>query len=108
MKDIELKQIGKNMWEVIESFTYKDTTVPKGFETDGASSPWWVKWKFPSIGEKYTTPSVFHDWWFNEKIGFRKANRRYYRAMRVWGVDKETAKLFYKAVSLFGWAHYYF
>ncbi|WP_372713223.1 DUF1353 domain-containing protein [Ilyobacter sp.] len=108
MEEIKLKKIGKNLWEVTEDFTHKDTTVTKTFKTDGASSPWWAKWLFPSVGEKYTTPSVLHDWWFKEKIGFRKANRRFYRAMRIWGVDKKTAKLFYRAVTLLGWTHYYF
>jgi hypothetical protein len=108
MEEIKLKKIGKNLWEVTEDFSYKGTTVTKGFQTDGASTPWLIKWRFPSVGEKYTTPSVLHDWWFDKKIGFSKANKRFYRVLRRWGVDKDTARLFYKAVSSFGWVHYYF
>ena len=68
MKEIKLIQIRRNLWEVEEEYIYKDTFIEKGFKTDGASTPKWIKWAYPSVGRKYTTPSVLHDKWYFLRI----------------------------------------
>tara|TARA_R110000744_G_scaffold132061_1_gene240268 strand:+ start:41 stop:415 length:375 start_codon:yes stop_codon:yes gene_type:complete len=43
-----------------------DTSVviPKGFMTDGSSTPWWLKWMFPPIGRQILA-SIVHDYLYN-------------------------------------------
>jgi hypothetical protein len=107
VKDVLLNKISKNLWEVAEDYYYMETFLEKSFKTDGASTPKWIKCAYPSVGRKYTTPSVLHDKWYFLRIPRKIADLRFYKACRKFGVSKETSRIFYIAVRKFGWFSYW-
>jgi hypothetical protein len=61
---------------LIEDFSYYTNdgeifTVPAGYTTDFATSPWWAWSIFPRIGT-YTKAAVFHDWCYDNAIKTKK------------------------------------
>ena len=45
----------------LEDWTWMGVTIPKGFPTDGTSSPWW-SWSFVPRRGKYIYASYLHDY----------------------------------------------
>ena len=78
--------------------------VPRGFETNYASIPRWL-WSVighPSSG-KWDKAAVLHDYLYAIKILPKfTADAVFYDAMRIRGVKKWRAALFWLAVFLFG------
>lgn len=62
------KRAGRRIYRVIEPFTYEvgflgsglKIEIPKGFETDLVSAPWWVRWALPLDHMK--RPAILHDY----------------------------------------------
>lgn len=82
--------------------------IPKGFKSDGASVPSFL-WPIISakIDGKTITQSIAHDYLFQEKLGFFKANWWYFKAL------KNSLSLFKRILILigltfFGWINYCF
>lgn len=81
--------------------------VPAGFQSDGASIPKGLTWLFPKIGGRYTKAAILHDWMYINKIGSKaEADKVFYEACRVLGLNKYVAKLFYVGVKLIGKGNY--
>ena len=101
-------------WKLLKKFTYhvghkrsKDKiTVPAGFVTNFASSPFFV-WSFiPSWG-KYGKAAIIHDYIYQTKSRTRKeADYIFKEAMLVLSVAKWRVFLMYWGVRLFGWLSY--
>ena len=77
-------------------------TVPAGFVTDFASSPFFV-WSFIPPWGRYSKAAVVHDYIYQTKCRTRKeADDIFYEAMLVLGVPEWKAKLMYSGVRIFG------
>jgi hypothetical protein len=80
--------------------------VPPGFETDLASIPRMAR-DVPGFDPMGLSrrPSVLHDWLYAEGFESRmEADRLFYAALRAEGVPEPTARIYYRAVRLFGGA----
>jgi len=91
-------------WEVIESITYKGISIPRGFLTDGASVPKYLRNFFPHGGRKFA-PAVVHDYLYrtkDHKFSREESDLIFLDAMEYNGVGKTEAKLLYLAVNYFG------
>jgi len=92
-------------WKVLEGIIYKGAYVPKGFITDGASIPKYLRNFFPHGGRKFA-PAVVHDVLYrtiDHKFSREEADDLFLDAMLYNGVNKITAMIIYKAVRYFGW-----
>ena len=78
-------------------------TVPVGFVTDFASSPFFV-WSFIPPWGRYGKASVLHDYCYSINLHNRKwADSVFREAMIVGGTPIWKAKLMYWGVRTFGW-----
>lgn len=78
-------------------------TVPAGFVTNYASTPWFVWWICPPDGD-YTPAAVVHDWLYDTGIVTRaEADRIFLELMRGLGVPRFQRRAMYRALRLFGW-----
>jgi hypothetical protein len=77
--------------------------IPKGFETDFASVPWFFTRLFPKFHKTTNRPSVLHDYLYVSRITTRKqADDLFLKAMLSDGVKKWRAYSMYWAVRLGG------
>jgi hypothetical protein len=112
---LRLKKIQDNIWLVDAPLRYttnnRESTiiVPKGFETDGASSPFGVL--ITPLGGKYSRATVMHDYlyvMFNENTPHPdfttrwKIDEIFLEAMAVEGVNYWVRYGMWLAVRLFG------
>jgi len=91
-------------WEVLESFTYKGIQVPRGFTTDGASVPKYLRNIFPHGGRKFA-PAVLHDLLYrsvDHNFSREEADKLFLDAMVFNGVGNIEAKVLYLGVKYFG------
>lgn len=81
-------------------------TIPKGFETDGATIPRPFRWILPPLGT-YLRAVVVHDYLYTQGL-FSKAlaDRTLRRILIEDGVSKPIASIMYLAVKLFGKGNY--
>ena len=82
-------------------------TIPEGFDSDGASIPKWFKPAFEREEYKYLIPAILHDYMYANQMGFLRANWYFYKAMRIYKVDRLVRASFFIAVSLFGYYAYF-
>ncbi len=76
--------------------------VPKGFETNFASTPWFLWAIFPPRG-RWSKAAVLHDWLYAQKrISRFKADCIFRDAMRELNVPLWRRMTMYYAVRLFG------
>ncbi len=79
-------------------------SIPKGYETDGASIP---KFAWSLIGGplgKYAPAAVLHDLLYYTQTRTRKeSDRIFLEAMKVLGVNRFKRWLMHKCVRVFGW-----
>ena len=79
-----------------------EITVPKGFETNLASTPRFLWAILPPFG-RYTQASVIHDYLYYSHEFIRSVSDRiFYELMLRYGTYKWKAKLMFWAVRLFG------
>lgn len=97
-------------WIVRAAFIWDDgkqrVRVPPGFETDLASIPRMAQGVpgFATTGLS-RRPSVLHDWLYAFGDAPRmEADRLFYESLRAEGVPEPTARIYYRAVRLFGGA----
>lgn len=111
-----VEKVGKRLWKTYRGFRYyigeegsgDFIDVPNGYVTDFASIPR-VFWRFLPPDGEYTQAAVLHDYLCDtrpEGVPSKKAHHIFHEAMLVLGVNRFTASLMYRAVSLFGpkWA----
>lgn len=76
--------------------------VPKGFETDFASVPWWLQPMFTPAGP-WCEAAVVHDWLYGQKACSRfLADAIFREAMFRLGIPMWRRVIAYYAVRLFG------
>lgn len=104
---------GRAVWRVFEHIVVQFTIVPPpvidmpryfiipaGFETDGASIPWWARWKFDPWG-RVGLSAVLHDYLLSlPTVSKWDADLAFLAALRSQGVPAFMATLFYFAVRL--------
>ena len=102
-------------WKLTRSFSYdagfkgswQTITVPAGFITDFASSPF-VVWSFIPKWGKYGKAAIIHDYLYQKHRFNRRYTRKYadgifLEAMVVLDVARWRRKLMYWGVRAFGW-----
>lgn len=75
-------------------------TIPSGFETDGASIPFWARWKFDPWG-RVGLSAVLHDYLLTlPDVAKWDADLAFLHALRSQGLPALMSTLFYFAVRL--------
>jgi len=106
-----VKSIPNGYWVVEASLLYVDShygliTVEKGFETDLASIPKFIRSIVDPSAPYIKEPAVVHDWIYRgytaKTFNRKDADRLFYRGMRSNGISWIKAKIMYWAVRLFG------
>lgn len=85
--------------------SYGCVTVPRGFETDGASIPR-VFWNVLAPYGEYFHAAVIHDFLYsgyNSEFNRLEADTIFNEAMKACGVPWPRRMLIYRAVRSFGW-----
>ena len=89
-------------WEVVTGFGYADVSIPPGFDTDGCSVPWGLRWRFKHGGAKFA-PAVMHDYLYRTGIVSKdRADRIFLELMLANGVSKHAAYVMYNSVKYCG------
>ena len=105
------KITGTKKWKVAKEFYYQvdgeyEYSVPKGFETDLASTPRVMWAMFPKSGI-YTEAAVIHDYLYSVGVTKRKVCDQIFKeALRYCGVGPIRTSLMYRAVRLGGSSSY--
>ena len=74
--------------------------IPAGFETDGASIPWWARWKFDPWN-RVGLSALLHDYLLTiPTVAKWDADQAFLHALRSQGVPAFMSTLFYFAVRL--------
>jgi len=80
--------------------------VPRGFETDFASIPWFLHGIINKHG-KYDVPAVLHDWLYSSGIASRaEADKIFMVTMKDAGVKEWKYRMMYIGVRMGGWLAY--
>jgi len=110
-KELIVKPIGDNRWELVEGFEYHVGTypsdevisVPTGFTTDFASVPR-VFWNIISPVGNHGKAAVIHDYCYSTACYDKKrSDEIFLEAMEVLGVSKWKRNTMFYAVRWFGW-----
>jgi hypothetical protein len=83
-------------------------TVPKGYETNFASTPWYIRWLFPADGP-WTPIAVVHDWLYSQGLagGSRLfADTVFLEGLRMLSVPEIMAVPMYLGVRAGGRSHF--
>ena len=103
MDRVVISPVGKDKYEVVKSYLYKDIRIKKGYITNGADIPRFLWSVFPPNSPEYLSAVVLHDYMCS-KIGvftYKEADDMFYEAMIEIGVSKWKAKLFYKSCRIY-------
>ena len=107
LQRIVVKPFGKNNFETVGYFKYKDIEIHSGYITDGASIPifWWM---FEPYSPEYLTASVLHDYLTDDALrlyiktgnnsDFKVADDTFRELLELLGVAKWKILLFYYSV----------
>ena len=95
-----------NVYRLLEPLTYRDLTVPVGFESDGASVPRFF-WRvvFPPGDTKALRAAMLHDYIYRtHPAGWTKsaADELFRKLLIEDGVSRTSAALAYYGVRFFG------
>jgi hypothetical protein len=76
--------------------------VEQGFESDGATIPWWLRWIYPQYRE-YFLACILHDKGYMAQLVNKEwCDLNFLYWMYQTGVDKKTRERFFWAVNKFG------
>lgn len=83
---------------IVVTVGFRPFIIPSGFETDGATIPFWARWIFNAWG-RAGIPSILHDF-LREQTALLKweADQIFFLALRACGVSELRASLMYLAV----------
>ncbi len=77
--------------------------IGKGFKSDGASIPWFMRWAFSPMGP-WAPAAILHDYLLTLSVHARKyCASEFYRAMKMQGMGKRLRKAFYLGVRGWDW-----
>lgn len=85
----------------------KNYGIPKGFVTDGATVPWFLRLAFPAVS-KYLGATTIHDWFCAEALKTgkyelrRQADLAFYDHLILCRTNKYRARLMSRAVIWYG------
>lgn len=100
MNRVILKPFLKDRFELVEDYLYKDITVPKGYQTNGANIPR-IFWSiFPPNSPEYISAVVMHDYLCDNaksKADYKYADKMLYEMMIALEVSKWKCTVFYLA-----------
>lgn len=84
---------------VVVRILAEEISVPAGFVTDGASVPWWARWRFDPWG-RAGVPSIVHDWLVTHRDGRPKwlIDWIFFGLLKAEGVPDLAAALMFLAV----------
>lgn len=108
---LQLRKItGTKKWTLVKDFDFildgTIHTVPKGFETDLASTPRFSWAVFPKSGI-YTEAAVIHDYMYVEALyNKKKADKTFKQALKFCGVGLIRRNAMYRAVRWGGQGNY--
>ncbi|CUU89797.1 Protein of uncharacterised function (DUF1353) [Campylobacter hyointestinalis] len=95
-----LKPCSKDRFELVENYSYKALSIPKGYQTNGANIPR-VFWSiFPPNSPEYISAVVIHDYLCDKaksKADYKYADKMLYEMMIALEVAKWKCKVFYLA-----------
>lgn len=100
MNRVILKPFLKDRFELVEDYRYKDITVPKGYQTNGADIPRLFWSIFPPNSPEYLSAVVVHDYLCDEaksKADYKYADKMLYEMMIALEVSKWKCTVFYLA-----------
>lgn len=86
-------------------YVTEDFVVPRGFEFDAASIPFFLWWRFQPTYQPSFKASCFHDYCYDElhrHYSKEFADEAFMAIMKDQGAPTHVAYAFYLAVSLFG------
>lgn len=102
---------GSRRWRLQRPLGYETDSglliqAEAGFETDFASTPWWIWWLWPPWDPRYGRPSVIHDKNYREhgrvnanvRLTRKQSDRVFRDAMRDVGAGYFTRSTIYNAV----------
>lgn len=95
-------------WRTTSPLVYKSdivygVIVPKGFEFDKNSIPFYLRWLFPVSGRRSDYAATLHDWLYTTELFPREVcDEIYYEAMLLSKVSNWRAKSKFMAVKTFG------
>lgn len=101
----DVRKEGRKLFTLNDEFPYCDAltgkiiVVPKWFQTDFASVPWYGQFAVNPDGPT-ARAAIIHDWLYaiGEPGKRKEADDIFYRAMRKWGVSEFEANIAYQAV----------
>ena len=103
-------RLAGGVYELVEDWTPSyGPTVPKGFKTNGMSSPKWLS--VISIGNddnRMLSAAVCHDYCYTRQAhcARKRADVILFKNLRRFGVDYVRSEMIYLAVRTFGAMHY--
>lgn len=104
-KPFDGRYVGKRQFQLLAPFVYKETEVPIGFITDGASIPK-IAWSVvggPWSGD-YVEAAIPHDWHYHtQKVTREEADKQFIDGMEILGVPLWKRRLMYRMVRMFSW-----
>lgn len=92
---LDSERSGLGVFRVYEEFSFGNICVPKGFDTDLASVPWFAR-MFMSTAGKVAKPAVLHDYLL--EIGDPRHAEIFDQALKVNNVPVVTRKLMVASV----------
>lgn len=106
--DLKIRQVSFvfwDTWELLEDLPYETDlhlyTVPQGFTSDGASTPFVVRSFFPKLG-RYAKAAFLHDYLLRTKIVPRKrADDIFFEALIACRVNPPRAWVMWASVRLY-------
>jgi len=108
---------GKNKYQLVMPLSFhhapdrKYYVVPKGFITDFASIPFFMKWLIDDNGKHIREAAVLHDWLYSDLCNVHgmtreKADSLFWWAMDSLGAPNWKKDMVYASVRAFGWLFY--
>lgn len=83
----------------------KKWIVPCGFKTDGCSIPFCFLW--PKVAPRTLSACILHDYLWEQRVGFWKSNKLFYRALRALKVSLFRRCQYWLGVTLIWWILYF-
>lgn len=102
LEPLAAERDGRGLFRVASPVTVRlgdhDITVPEGFITDGASIPWWWRWRFDPWG-RCGVAAVVHDWFVTRaELPKWQIDWVFYGLLKASGVSDLQAGMMFLAV----------
>lgn len=106
--DLHVKSLPKaGMWELTQELQYErgvqTYTVPVGFQTNLASIPWFLRWRF-NVNGRHRRAAALHDYLYSIEFATRETcDAIFLDAMVDGGAGRYNSWVMHKGVRLGGW-----